>query len=235
MAQTSIILGPIVLRDFEVPEHMNFGGAQRLAVHFLPGGARVIDALGRDDAEITFSGTFSGPEASARARAVDALRATGLPQLLSWDVFAYTVVIRDFHADYRAGNWIPFRIACTVLRDEAAAFVEAPLALAESLLGDVGIAAAAGIGMAGVLQALVAPGATTRASTAHATASARLAGARGDIAAAIAAQEAALPLDEITDAATLDAAGTAMRRLAELNLARAHAGRAAVNLANSGT
>lgn len=234
MAHTSIILGPVVLQDFEVPERINFGGGQRLAVHLLPGGARVIDALGRDDAEITFSGTFSGPEASGRARAVDALRAAGLPQLLSWDVFAYTVVIRDFHADYRAGNWIPFRIACTVLRDEAAAIVEAPLALAESLLGDVGVAAA-GISMAGVLQALAAPGATTRASAAHATASAQLARARGDIGAAIAAVEAVLPLDEITDAATLDAASTAMQRLAELNAARAHAGRAAVNLANTGT
>lgn len=235
MPNASLMLGPVLFQDFEVPERINFGGGQHLAVHHLPGGARVIDALGRDDAEITFAGTFSGPDASARARGLDALRAVGLPQLLSWDVFAYTVVIRDFHADYQAGNWIPFRLSCTVLRDEAAAVVDMPVGLAESLLADIGLAAAAGASMAGVMQALAAPGATTRETAAHANASTRLARVRGEISSAIAMQDETMPLDGITDAATLDAASAAMQRLAELNTARAHAGRAAVNLMNAST
>ena len=71
MPKTSVILGPVLLRDFEVPERISFGGRQAIVVHRLPGGARVIDAMGRDDAEIAFSGIFSGPDATRRARTLD--------------------------------------------------------------------------------------------------------------------------------------------------------------------
>ena len=50
----------IVFQDFELPSGINFGGRQRLALHRLPGGSRVIDALGRDDAQISFAGIFTG-------------------------------------------------------------------------------------------------------------------------------------------------------------------------------
>jgi hypothetical protein len=95
MPDTILILGPIVFRDFEIPEKINFGGAQRMAVHQLPGGARVIDALGRDDAEITFTGTFTGPDATLRARALDEMRALGTTLPLTWDVFTYSVLVKD--------------------------------------------------------------------------------------------------------------------------------------------
>ena len=47
-------LGSVSFRSFEVPATINVGGAQRLAVHRLLGGIRVIDALGRDDSDISF-------------------------------------------------------------------------------------------------------------------------------------------------------------------------------------
>jgi hypothetical protein len=63
MSDIVLVLGPVAFSDFEDPERIRFGGAQRLAVHKLPGGARVIDALGPDDTEIGWSGIFA-----ARAR-----------------------------------------------------------------------------------------------------------------------------------------------------------------------
>ena len=63
MADVTLLLGPVAFQDFEVPCGVNFGGRQRLALHRLPGGSRVIDALGRDDAQISFSGIFSGSDA----------------------------------------------------------------------------------------------------------------------------------------------------------------------------
>lgn len=235
MSTTSLILGPILFQDFEVPERVNFGGGQRLAVHRLAGGARVVDTLGRDDAEISFTGIFSGPDASLRARAVDMLRALGTPQLLTWDVFAYTVVVREFHAEYRVANWILFRIVCTVLRDEAAVLVDAPLAMADAVLGDLGLAAVAGISMAGVVQALAVPNAGTRGSSAHAAAERELARARAGLDAGMARAEGDLPAADIADAATLNRASEAMGALADFATARAHAGRAGVNLANAST
>ena len=134
---SDLILGPVVLSDFEVASGVTFGGGQALAVHDLPGGMRVIDALGRRDGPITFHGYFYGDDAAARARIVDELRGQGLPLPLIWDAFFYTVVIREFVADYQCGWWIPYRINCTVLQDEAAAIVDAVADLAGSVLGEI--------------------------------------------------------------------------------------------------
>ena len=62
MSDVALVLGPVLFREFEVPARINFGGRQRVVVHALPGGARVIDVLGRDDAQISFAGIFSGIE-----------------------------------------------------------------------------------------------------------------------------------------------------------------------------
>ena len=107
MSDVALLLGPIVFQDFEIPSGINFGGRQRLALHRLPGGFRVIDALGRDDAQISFAGIFTGSDATLRARSLDELRVAGIALPLTWDVLFYTVLISDFHADYRNGWWIP--------------------------------------------------------------------------------------------------------------------------------
>jgi len=236
MPDTTLLLGPVVFRDFEVPERINFGGTQRLAVHELPGGARVIDALGRDDADIVFSGIFTGTDAMLRARALDELRALGTVLALTWDVLTYSVVIKAFTAQYQRAEWIPYRIACTVLRDEAAALVEVPLSLATSLLGDFSIAAAAalagGVDLAVATAAMNAPDATRQGTAAHAGAAAGLAIARTRINTAIAATDATINPDILADATALADTDVAMERLAQLAQARAFTGRAATNLAN---
>ncbi len=43
MPEIALFLGPIVFADFEIPESINFGGTQRLAIHRLAGGGRVIE------------------------------------------------------------------------------------------------------------------------------------------------------------------------------------------------
>src|ERR1700759_4325505 len=95
-----LLLGSVTFQDFELPPRIVFGGAQRLAIHRLPGGARVIDAMGRDDGEISWSGAFSGADAADRARQLDLVRAQGAVLPLAWDAFAYLVVIARFAADY---------------------------------------------------------------------------------------------------------------------------------------
>lgn len=96
MSGIALILGPVVFQDFEAAAGIRFGGEQRIIVHKLPGGTRVIDSLGRDDAEITLSGTFSGPDGTLRARMLDELRAEGSVLPLTWDVFFYSVVHSRF-------------------------------------------------------------------------------------------------------------------------------------------
>ncbi len=136
-----LILGPVAFEAFEVPARIGFGGHQRIVVHTLPGGARIIDAMGPDDAPIAWSGAFSGPDATLRARLLDTLRSEGAVWTLAWDAFSFSVVVAEFHAQYERSNWIPYRISCTVLADDAAALVQAVVSAVGLALGDLATAA----------------------------------------------------------------------------------------------
>jgi len=161
MSFPAVMLGSVAFADFEVPESIRFGGAQKLAVHRLPGGARVIDAMGRDDADLTWSGFFTGATAADRARLVDQMRAQGDQLALIWDAFCYNVVIRRFDVEYRNPFWLPYRIICTVVWDDAQENAATTMPLSSSILGD--LEAAAGYG-ADVLQARSALGAANAMS-----------------------------------------------------------------------
>lgn len=215
-------LGPLALSGFELPDGILWGGRQRLALHRLPGGARVIDAMGRDDAPISWQGVFTGPEAANRARMVDLVRAEGIAWPLAWDGFFYTVIVSEFRAEYSAANWIPYRIACTVLRDEAEAVVEIGLDLAADALADLSAAAGlAGLDLASPVAALGVPAAASVGSAANLAAIAALAAANRDFDGSFAAADAAAPADPWGDDAA-DASG----RLAALAGARGYLRRA---------
>jgi hypothetical protein len=111
-------LGSITFRDFEVEAGIDFGGRQRLAVHRLPNGTRIVDVLGPDPANIIFGGVFSGQDAVTRAQELDALRKSGAQVILSWNSFQYAVILSEFSADFQARNWVPYRAACTVVEDD---------------------------------------------------------------------------------------------------------------------
>ncbi|MDE2197915.1 MAG: hypothetical protein KGJ41_02745 [Rhodospirillales bacterium] len=229
-----LLLGPVVFDAFEIPSSIAWGGAQRLNIHRLPGGARVIDAMGHDEAPITWRGVFSGPDAAARARLVDLLRADGSVWPLSWDNFLYSVVISSFQAEYDQANWIPYRIACTVLRDEAEVIGQAVLSLSARVIFDV-TAAGGGTDMSAVLGALGVAGATTRGSQAYGDATTSLQGAvaqiQGNLDGASAGM-AGLPLGTTLGLAQ---AASVTGRAAGLAMARGYAQRAQVNLSNAGS
>lgn len=114
---TVVQLGDFRFAAREVPEHISFGGAQRLSVHELVGGARIVDAMGRADQSLRWSGIFLGENALPRARYLDTLRVAGAPLTLSWSELIYTVVVRSFHADFRRFYHLPYEIDCTVVED----------------------------------------------------------------------------------------------------------------------
>ncbi|HTR16623.1 MAG TPA: hypothetical protein VMI52_06275 [Acetobacteraceae bacterium] len=225
--ETRLTLGPVMFSAFEVPEQVRFGGGQALAVHTLPGGGRVIDALGRDDADLVWSGVFSGADAGDRARLLDALRAEGAALTLSWDAFFYTVVIARLDLEYRHPWWIPYRIACTPVRDEAAAAVQALVSLADSVLGDV-MAASGWCDVSGVVAALGADGATMPGSAAYAAALGSLGAAQAGVSAGIAAAEAGIGGNDL--GGVIAASGS----LAQMSAAQGFLGRAGMNLFGAG-
>ena len=127
MAGAPVRLGDVDLEAFEIPERLAFGGTQRLAVHELPGGARIVQALGGSPAPREWDGIFMGPQALARARSVDAIRSGGRPVTLAWHDFSVLVVVAEFVADFEKFFHIPYRIRCEVVRDESDEFTGPPV------------------------------------------------------------------------------------------------------------
>src|SRR4051812_12743879 len=95
MATDVLILGGIVFDEWSTPEKLPFGGKQAVAVHKLPGGARVVDTLGPDEMDITFGATLWGDGAYAVGLELNGLRQSGTPVALSFGGQFYLVVVQD--------------------------------------------------------------------------------------------------------------------------------------------
>lgn len=104
-------------QNFEVPDRAPFGGEQSLAVHKLIGGQRIIDTMGRDDQDISWSGMFLSPDADVRARQLDQVRVAGQVQQLTWGEHRYNVLIQSFRPNYEQPGKVPYSITFTVLLD----------------------------------------------------------------------------------------------------------------------
>lgn len=136
-SQDPLILGPIVFAYFEIPERINFGGTQKLVVHTLPGGERIIDIMGRVEDPPGWSGIFLGIGAMDRAKQLDVLRAAGNVQQLSWGSLSYSVIIQSFQPEYKFAYHIPYKIVCEVLRDNATPIPDNTVAPEQAVSNDV--------------------------------------------------------------------------------------------------
>ena len=114
-----VIVGSVSLQGFEVPEKVNFGGEHRVVMHKMPGGYRVLDAMGPDDSDIEWEGMMIAANAAQRAQMLDQMRISGSVISLIFGVFSRNVIIREFVADYRRSNWIgSYRIKCVVVSEQ---------------------------------------------------------------------------------------------------------------------
>ena len=223
-----LTLGGVEFGDFEVPGNVAFGGAQQIAVHNLIGGVRVIDAMGRADAAVRWSGVFSGASAGARARMLDAMRAGGSQLNLSWDAFSYNVVIGNLTLDFRNPWWIPYKISCEVVQDLAQNVPALSLKLADSILDDL-TSASAFVDVSGAIAATSLPDALTQGNGDYAAAAIAVSNAGRAISQGIVAAQAELGSSDL--ATIVSASG----QLAQLCAARGYVARSAANLQGAGT
>lgn len=114
---TTLTLGDFTFEGLEIPESITAGGAQQLVTHQLVGGARVIDAMGRGDRDLEWSGYLMGPAALERARYLDTLRVNAPALLLSWSKLRFTVVIAEFEWTFERWYHLQYKIRCTVIED----------------------------------------------------------------------------------------------------------------------
>jgi hypothetical protein len=246
MPDVVLVLGPVAFQDFEIPAAISFGGRQRLAIHQLTDGRRVIDTMGPDASEIAFSGVFSGADATLRARLLDSLRVAGDELPLTWDVFFYTVILSRFDANYKNPVWIPYHISCTVVLDDATVGLASAISLISSVLSDVGVAAnqctSLSIDFTDVQNSLIAPNATTLGSAAYVAAQSSVNVTQSAVNTQIGSAEATLrgtgssnPSSAASLVTDLMTSATAAQQLADLTSASGYLGRAARNLSNAST
>lgn len=144
-----LILGGFTFQpyDFSPPDRIPFGGQQALAVHKLPGGNRVVDTLGPDEDDITWSGFFFASNAMQQCLQLDALRAQGTVLTLTYAGLSRKVVIRHFKPHIRRyPHWIEYEITCVVSTNPfatAATGTTAPVSIDALIAADLGTALSA--------------------------------------------------------------------------------------------
>lgn len=155
MLPAPISIGPISLQSFEVPASVRFGGRQRLVVHRLARGQRLVECLGPDDDDISFQGFFIGPDAATRALQLDAVRTAGAVVSLTWESFQRHVVIKRFVADYRSPSLIPYSVLCTVVGNDTTSLSPSAAQLIQTdLIMLLTASASTGIDLRGLQSAL---------------------------------------------------------------------------------
>ena len=196
----SVTLGPVTFTGQEVPDRIDIGGAQALQVHKLPGGSRVVDVMGRDDAALSWGGIMIGPGAEQRMLSIDAIRTAGQPITLAFGTSSYTVVVSDFKGGYRRTNWCEYTITCEVVQDnsvQANSLLPTPL---QQITGDMAAAlnsippglTSVLTAVTGAQAALAVTGALNQGTAAFAAASTLLGSAQTGVTAAIATAGTAL-------------------------------------------
>lgn len=110
-----LTLGGFAFADMELPEGIQCGGQQQVAAHQLPGGGRIVDAMGPSEAPITWSGIFLGPDAATRSQQLSEMRRAGQVVPLAWGGTVVPVIVTEVLIDWRNPHWVPYRISCDVL------------------------------------------------------------------------------------------------------------------------
>ena len=108
-----LVLGGFVFTNFAVPETLPGGGKHQLHVHKLPGGDRVIDAMGPDDDDRNFEGLHVGSGALDEVLTLDQMRIAGAPLGYSNGAEARVVVISSFTWKIEKFNVIHSSISLT--------------------------------------------------------------------------------------------------------------------------
>ncbi|MFT9166051.1 MAG: hypothetical protein ABF504_13345 [Komagataeibacter saccharivorans] len=110
-ASAPVTIGGLTLTGMEVPQVIRDGGTQQVAIHRLPGGNRIIDAVGNDPDRLELQGTFVGPTAIERAMVLKQMRIAGVPVAFAGAGLSLMVRIVQYAFDYaHKGVVIPYRL-----------------------------------------------------------------------------------------------------------------------------
>jgi hypothetical protein len=130
-----LTLGTVSFDDFSTPAGMGAGGKQAMVVHKLPGGQRVVDTLGPDEDNISWSGEFYGNDTDGSIATLDAMRIAGQVVPLTFAGQFRSVIIDSFTYQWRREPvWAEYRISCLVYQNPMAGALGAVTSTIDSLV-----------------------------------------------------------------------------------------------------
>ena len=135
-ASAPITLAGVTLTGAQAPSDFTVGGAQQVVIHKLPGGDRVINAIGNDPNRLTLAGTFFGPNTASYYTQLVSYRATGTPQTLSIMGQSILAVVVGFRYTLtQRGAVVPYSIELEVIPQLASTQSIAGTSALSSLIG----------------------------------------------------------------------------------------------------
>lgn len=112
-----LTLGDFAFQSKEIPEEIAVGGVQQLVAHPLIGGIKVVDALGRLDDDLEWSGWFLGASAKARRDYLEAYLTAGTALILTWADYRYQVLVKRFSAKFQRAYQYRYTITLEIIAD----------------------------------------------------------------------------------------------------------------------
>lgn len=130
-----LTLGGVSFTGYSTPARMMGGGNQAMVVHKLPGGSRVIDTLGPDEAAIAWNGEFFSDDAYSTCLRLDGMRAAGQVLSLTWGGQSRQVIIESFiYHVRRLPVWVEYQITCTVYQNPMLGILGSAIATIDNLV-----------------------------------------------------------------------------------------------------
>jgi len=120
MANDTLSIAGVTFDGFSTPDAIGSGGKQAMVIHKLPGGSRVINTLGPDEDDISWSGKFFGDSALDNALVLDGIRIAGSVVPLTFAGQYRSVIVSHFvYKIRRYPVWVEYEITCVVYQNPA--------------------------------------------------------------------------------------------------------------------
>jgi hypothetical protein len=122
----TLTIGGVAFLSEEHPSELEFPLAQVLAVHVNVGGSRVLQELGPNPEDVTWTGLLFAGNVSDRLAALKAMQVAAQPVTLSYLDQSYSVLIRKFTPKYLHRYRAQYSITVSVVADLSGQYSNTP-------------------------------------------------------------------------------------------------------------
>jgi hypothetical protein len=110
-----LTFGDVAFNSEECPAHLPLPVVAKTVVSELVGGGRVVQSMGPQPQQVTFSGTFWNVNVATRVALLRSYCVSGIAQSLTWGVEAYTGILSKFEPTYQNVNRCDYSLTIEII------------------------------------------------------------------------------------------------------------------------